>query len=154
MGKSEIKSSTQISRKWIKIILPNRTSPFFFKSQILRGQISNCSHEWMCKQIFNEKSRWRELFDSPYFMLWSSQSHVINVHRSHSTCTTTISQLVRCSFGIKLHMKQKCFDPSCIPFCVHKQAADLSQYNFFSHRISKMFNQISDQIAFFWIRSL
>ena len=39
-----------------------------------------------------------------------------------------VIQLVRCSFGIKSHPKQKCFDDSCISFCVGKQAADLSRF--------------------------
>ena len=48
---------------------------------------------------------------------------------------------------MKLHRKQKCFDDSCIPFCVGKQAADLPRYRFFSNRISKISNQISNGIT-------
>jgi len=42
-------------------------------------------------------------------------------------------------FCIKLHPRQKCFEDLCVPFCVGKQAADLSRFNFFSNRIAKKF---------------
>lgn len=44
----------------------------------------------------------------------------------------SISQLVWCSFCPKLHLMQKCFDVSCIPFCFGKQAADLLWFQSFS----------------------
>jgi len=51
----------------------------------------------------------------------------------------SISQLVRCSFGIKLHPKQKRFDDACVGN-MYKQAADLSGFKyFFSNRIAKKF---------------
>jgi len=34
-------------------------------------------------------------------------------------------------FDIKLHPQQKCFDDLCIPYCVDKQAADMSRFDFF-----------------------
>jgi len=50
-----------------------------------------------------------------------------------------VIQLVRCSFGIKSHPKQKCFDDSCISFCVGKQAADLSRFQIKSEIESRSF---------------
>jgi len=44
---------------------------------------------------------------------------------------TSISQLVWCSFVIKLHPKQECFYDSCISFSVGKHVADLSWFNSF-----------------------
>ena len=67
----------------------------------------------------------------------------------------SVVQLVRCSCGIKSHPKQKCFfDDSCIPFCVGKQAADLSRLKFFPNRIAENFHQISNRITIFWTESL
>jgi len=70
--------------------------------------------------------------------------------------TVSVVQLVRCSCGIKSHPKQKCFffDDSCIPFCVGKQAADLSRLKFFPNRIAENFHQISNRITIFWTESL
>jgi len=56
-----------------------------------------------------------------------------------------ISQLVQCSFG-KLHPKQKCFDDLCIPFCVGKQAADLSRFKSFSNKNLKSNHDLSNRI--------
>jgi len=61
----------------------------------------------------------------------------------------SISQLVRCSFGIKLHPKQKRFDDSCISFCVgntYKQAADLSGFKNFFFKSNRKKIQIKSQI--------
>ena len=49
-----------------------------------------------------------------------------------------------CNFGSKSHPKQKCFDDSCIPFCIGKQAADLSQLIFLNWIAKKI--QIKSQI--------
>jgi len=45
--------------------------------------------------------------------------------------------MVQFQFSIKLHPKQKCFDDSCISFCVGKQAADLSGFKSFLNGIAQ-----------------
>jgi len=54
----------------------------------------------------------------------------------HMHCTMSASQLVRRSFGIKSHSKQKCFYDLCISFCKQLICRDLT---FFSNRISQKF---------------
>ena len=44
-------------------------------------------------------------------------THTWQARYSHSTCIMSVSQLVQCSFGIKLHLKQNCFNGLCTQLC-------------------------------------
>jgi len=57
------------------------------------------------------------------FSVKSRHSDILGIYRdvlctvSHNTCIISISQLVQCSFGVKRHLAQTCFDGSCTRSC-------------------------------------
>ena len=81
-----------------------------------------------------------------------------NCARRRGESIISISQLVQCSFGIKMYLKQKCFDGSCTQSCsVHPYNSDTCaepRFKSFSNRITDISYQISNQIKIFWTESL
>lgn len=108
VGKSGVKSFTHIRN-------------------LSRNGLSSLKSAFFCKSQSFHRNKYADRFSverQRYLMLYRT---TIIAHDILTVLTMTTSQLVWWNVGIKLHLKQKHFNDSCVPFCVGKQAADLSR---------------------------